>query len=313
MYALRSIKTITIEREGFSLNERYDYEIYVDAGIDADFAYMEDNGVHLIPMKYSIDGKEFIMNRVPTEEELSYFYTKMKEGSITGTSQITPFTYEKEFGEAVKEGKKILYIALSSGLSSTYSSSLTGMQSVLDEYPDAQIECVDALGATAGIALLMQLAVNNRNAGMSLSDNAECLRQSALKVSYWFIVEDLQYLKRGGRISSTAAFAGNVLNLKPILKINDEGKLINISKQRGVPRGIKYLLECYEIAHDDTPLPDVYVVNANCPERGQKIADEVVKINPNAVIHQLSIGPVIGAHTGPGFVALIHFGNRDAR
>ena len=298
---------------GNPLSNQYEYEIFVDAGIDADFEYMKANDVQLIPMKYSIDGEEFIMNRVPTEEELSYFYKKMKEGSITGTSQITPFTYEKVFRETVEAGKNILYIALSSGLSSTYSSSLTAMQSVLDDYPGVQIECVDSLGATAGIAMLMQLAVNNRNAGMSLSDNAEVIRNSALKVSYWFIVEDLQYLKRGGRISSTAAFAGNVLNLKPIIKINDEGKLINISKQRGVPRGIKYLLECYEMAHDDTPLPDVFVVNANCPERGQKIADEVSRINPNAVIHQLSIGPVIGAHTGPGFVALIHFGNRNAR
>lgn len=295
------------------MNNQYDYEIYVDAGIDADFEYMKANDVHLIPMKYSIDGEEFIMNRVPTEEELGYFYKKMKEGSITGTSQITPFTYEKVFREAVESGKNVLYIALSSGLSSTYSSSLTAMQSVLDDYPEARIECVDSLGATAGIAMLMQLAVNNRNTGMSLAESAEVIRNSTLKVSYWFIVEDLQYLKRGGRISSTAAFAGNVLNLKPILKINDEGKLINISKQRGVPRGIKYLLECYEIAHNDTPLPDVFVVNANCPERGQKIADEVKRINPDAVIHQLSIGPVIGAHTGPGFVALIHFGNRDAR
>ena len=243
------------------MNNQYEYEIYVDAGIDADFEYMKANDVHLIPMKYSIDGEEFIMNRVPTDEELGYFYQKMKDGSITGTSQITPFTYEKVFGETVAAGKNILYIALSSGLSSTYSSSLTGMQAVLDDYPDAQIECVDSLGATAGIAILMQLA----------------------------------------------------LNLKPILKINDEGKLINISKQRGIPRGIKYLLECYEIAHDDTPLPDVFVVNADCPERGQKIADEVSRINPDAVIHQLSIGPVIGAHTGPGFVALIHFGNRNAR
>ena len=298
---------------GNPLNNQFDYEIYVDAGIDADFEYMKANDVHLIPMKYSIDGEEFIMNRVPTDEELGYFYKKMKEGSITGTSQITPFTYEKVFREVVESGKNILYIALSSGLSSTYSSSLTAMQSVLDDYPEARIECVDSLGATAGIAMLMQLAVNNRNTGMSLAENAEVIRNSTLKVSYWFIVEDLQYLKRGGRISSTAAFAGNVLNLKPILKINDEGKLINISKQRGVPRGIKYLLECYEMAHDDTPLPDVFVVNANCPERGQKIADEVSRINPNAVIHQLSIGPVIGAHTGPGFVALIHFGNRNAR
>ena len=95
---------------GNPLNNQYEYEIYVDAGIDADFEYMKANDVHLIPMKYSIDGEEFIMNRVPTDEELGYFYQKMKDGSITGTSQITPFTYEKVFGETVAAGKNILYI-----------------------------------------------------------------------------------------------------------------------------------------------------------------------------------------------------------
>ncbi len=295
------------------MSKQYEYEIYVDAGIDANFEYMTEHDIHLIPMKYSIDGDEFIMNRVPTEEELRYFYEKMKEGSITGTSQITPYTYEKEFGEAAAAGKKILYIALSSGLSSTYSSSLTGRQAVLDDYPDAQIECVDSLGATGGIALLMMLAVKNRDEGLSLSENAKVLRDSVLKVSYWFIVEDLQYLKRGGRISSTAAFAGNVLNLKPVLKINDEGKLVNISKQRGIPRAIKYLLECYEGAHDETLLSDVLVVHANCPERGHKLAEDVKKINPNAILQVVPMGPVIGAHTGPGFTAIIHFGNRNYR
>lgn len=290
-----------------------EYEIYIDASVDTDYNYLKENNIHIIPMKYSIDGEEKIMDRPLPAEELAYFYEKMKEGSITGTSQITPYTYEKMFTETAEQGKDILYIALSSGLSSTYTSSLTGAQAVQNDFPDVRIECVDTVGATGGMGLLAVLAVKNKEKGMSVTENAENLRKMASHVSYWFFVDDLVYLKRGGRISSTAAFAGNVLNLKPVLKINDEGKLVNISKQRGIPRAIKYLLECYEAAHDDTPLADVFVVHAQCPDRARKIADEVKKINPNAVIHVEGMGPVVGAHTGPGFTAVIHFGNRNFR
>ena len=248
-----------------------------------------------------------------TDQKLLDFYDSMRAGMMTHTSQITPYFYQQVFRREASLGRDILYISLSSGLSSTYDSSLTGARAVMEDHPDVRIECVDTLGGTGGMGLLLMLAIKARKEGMSLSDNASMLRDSALKVCYWFMVEDLIYLKRGGRISSTAALAGSVLNLKPVLKINDEGKLVNISKQRGVPRAVKYLLECYQGAVDTALENDVIVAHADCRERAEKLAEEVRRINPAARIQVCPMGPVIGAHTGPGFVAVIHFGNRNYR
>lgn len=289
------------------------YEIYVDASIDIENKYIEENDIHFIPMKYMIDDKEYVMDRQQTEEELAHFYKSMKDGSITGTSQITPYTYEQVFREEAKQGHNILYLCLSSGLSSTYQSSLTAAQEVMEDFPEMKIESVDSLGATGGMGLLLMQAIKGRDEGKSVQENAAYLREITKKIGFWFMVEDLEYLKRGGRISATAAFAGNVLNLKPVLKINDEGKLINISKQRGVPRAVKYLLECYEGAHDDTISSDVVIAYAACRDRAEKMKEEVLRINPNAKVQVCPMGPVIGSHTGPGFAAIIHFGNRNFR
>lgn len=289
------------------------YEIYVDASIDVENSYITDNNIHFIPMKYMIDDQEYVMDRQQTEEELDHFYLKMKDGSITGTSQITPYTYEQVFRKEAEQGHDVLYLCLSSGLSSTYASSLNAAQSVMEDFPDVKIESVDTLGATGGVGLLLMQAIKGRDEGKTISENAAYLRQIAPDIGFWFMVEDLEYLKRGGRVSATAAFAGNVLNLKPVLKINDEGKLINISKQRGAQRAVKYLLECYEGAHDDTISSDVIVAHAVCKERAEKMRDEILRINPGAKVQICPMGPVIGSHTGPGFAAIIHFGNRNFR
>lgn len=289
------------------------YEIYVDASIDVENSYITDNNIHFIPMKYMIDDQEYVMDRQQTEEELDHFYQKMKDGSITGTSQITPYTYEQVFRKEAEQGHNVLYLCLSSGLSSTYASSLNAAQSVMEDFPDVKIESVDTLGATGGVGLLLMQAIKGRDEGKTISENAAYLRQIAPNIGFWFMVEDLEYLKRGGRVSATAAFAGNVLNLKPVLKINDEGKLINISKQRGVQRAVKYLLECYEGSYDDTISSDVIVAHAVCKERAEKMRDEILRINPGAKVQICPMGPVIGSHTGPGFAAIIHFGNRNFR
>lgn len=293
------------------MGKKNSYELYIDASVDIEQRYLEENDIHIIPMEYTVDDQVYVMDRPQTEEELHVFYGKMRKGSLTGTSQITPYTYEKYFREAAEAGRSLLYICLSSGLSSTYASSLTAASAVKEDYPEVQIECVDSLGATGGMGLLLLLAIRNREAGMSLMDNAAFLRAHALDMGFWFMVEDLVYLKRGGRISAAAALAGNVLNLKPILQINREGKLVNISKQRGVPRALKYMVDCYEKAHDDTLGSDVVIAHADCRERAEKLADEVRRINPDARIQICPMGPVIGAHTGPGFAAVIHFGKRE--
>lgn len=289
------------------------YEIYIDASVDCLPEYLEENGIRVIPMEYTVDGESSTMGMPLTAAQMKGFYDKMRAGSHTGTSQITPFVYEEHFRKAAEQGRDILYLSLSSGLSSTYSSSLTGAQAVMEDFPQVRIECVDTLGGTAGMWLLLMLAVRGREAEKPLEENAVFLRDHALDLCYWFMVEDLEYLKRGGRISATAAFAGNVLNLKPVLKITDEGTLVNISKQRGVPRALKYMLDNYREAHDDTVSNDVVIANADCEDRARKMAEDVRKINPAANVQICPIGPVIGAHVGPGMIALIHFGNRNYR
>ncbi|MDO5134211.1 MAG: DegV family protein [Eubacteriales bacterium] len=289
------------------------YEIYVDGSIDIDPDYLGEHGVRFIQMEYTIDGNSFVMEAPPSEEEMKSFYDKMRSGSLTGTSQITPYNYEVTFKEAAREGKDVLYLCLSSGLSNTYESSLTARRAVLENNPGMQIECVDTLGATGGTWLLLMEALRLRDEGKSLAENAAFLRENASRLCYWFMVENLDYLKRGGRISATAAFAGNVLNLKPVLKIDDNGKLIGISKQRGIPRALKFMLENYAGAHSDSPSSNVVISNADCHERAQKMADEIRRINPGANVYICSIGPVIGAHVGPGMIALMHFGNRNFR
>lgn len=289
------------------------YEIFVDASIDVVLEYIIENGVRVVPMGYMIDGESLTMEMPGTEEQMKYFYDRMRAGSITGTSQISPYTYEKHFSEAAEEGKDILYISLSSGLSNTYASSLAGAKEVMAKYPGVRIECVDSLGGTSGMWLLLSAALRGRNEGKSLEDNAAFLRSIALDVCYWFMVEDLAYLKRGGRISATAAVAGTVLNLKPILKITDEGTLVSIAKQRGIPRALKYMLDSYRGSYDDSISSEVLIANADCPERAQKVAEEILKINPKAKIGICPIGPVIGAHVGPGMLAIVHFGKRNYR
>ena len=293
------------------MNREYSYELYIDASVDIEQKYLEENEIHVIPMEYTIDDQVYVMDRPQTEEELHVFYGRMRDGALTGTSQITPYSYEKCFREAAQAGRNLLYICLSSGLSSTYESSLTAAAAVKEDYPEVQIECVDSLGATGGMGLLLLLAIRNRDAGMTLTDNAAFLRAHALDIGFWFMVEDLVYLKRGGRISAAAALAGSVLNLKPILQIDREGKLVNISKQRGVPRALKFMIECYEKTHDDSLGSDVIIAHADCRERAEKLAGEVRRINPDARIQICPMGPVIGAHTGPGFAAVIHFGRRE--
>ena len=293
------------------MEKKYSYDLYIDASVDIEQKYLDENDIHIIPMEYTIDDKVYVMDRPQTEEELHVFYDRMREGAVTGTSQITPYTYEQVFRQAAEAGRNLIYICLSSGLSSTYGSSLTAAAAVREDFPDFQIECVDSLGATGGMGLLLLLAIRNRKTGMSLEENADFLRAHALDMGFWFMVEDLVYLKRGGRISAATALAGSVLNLKPILEINNEGKLINFSKQRGVPRAMKFLLECYKKTHDDTMGSDVVIAHADCRERAESLASDVQKINPAARIQICPMGPVIGAHTGPGFVAIIHFGTRD--
>lgn len=290
-----------------------DYTIAIDASVDIEQHYIDENGIVIIPMKYILDEKEYIMQNRLTEEAIKAFYDAMRAGSLTHTSQITPFFYEEVFRKEAEKGKDILYISLSSGLSNTYSSALTAAEEIMDEYEGMQIEVVDSLAGTGGMGLILMEAIRAKQQGVSLKENAQALRAVAPKVCHWFVVDDLIYLRRGGRISAATAIAGSVLHIKPILKIQDDGTLTTIAKQRGMAKASSYLSDCYAHAVDRTLPPDVIIANADSPEGAEKLKEQVLKANPEAKVQICSLSPVIGAHTGPGMMAVIHFGNRNYR
>lgn len=288
-----------------------EYVICIDASVDIDQRFIDNNSVVIIPMKYIIDDTEQLMENRLTDPQLKEFYDAMRAGSITHTSQITPFFYQQVFRREAQKGHDILYISLSSGLSSTYSSALTAAEEIEDEFEGLKIEVVDSLAATGGMGLLLMEAVKAKQSGVSLSENAAFLRASAKRICHWFLVDDLVYLRRGGRISAATAVAGAVLNIKPILKIADDGSLINIAKKRGLNKAALFLTDCYKGSFDAGLSNEVIIAHADNEAEATAARDRILAINPDASVQICGLGPVIGAHTGPGMMSVIHWGDRN--
>lgn len=288
-----------------------DYVICIDASVDVDQNFIDANNIVIIPMKYVLDDTEYLMENRLTDQKLKEFYDAMRAGGITHTSQITPYFYQQIFKREAQAGHDILYISLSGGLSSTYSSAVTAAEEIEEEFEGLKIEVVDSLAATGGMGLLLMMAVRAKNDGVSLSENAASLREKAGKVCHWFLVDDLVYLRRGGRISAATAVAGAVLNIKPILKIADDGTLISIAKKRGLNKAAAFLTDCYKASVDTGISNDVIIAHADNESEAAAAKERILAINPNASVQICGLGPVIGAHTGPGMMAVIHWGDRD--
>lgn len=288
-----------------------DYVICIDASVDIDQNFIDENHVVIIPMKYVLGETERLMENRLTDSQLLEFYNAMRSGEMTHTSQITPYYYQQVFRSEAESGHDVLYISLSGGLSSTYSSAQTAAEEIMEEFDGLSIEVVDSRAATGGMGLLLLEAVRAKQNGVSLSENAAALRNAALKVCHWFLVDDLKYLRRGGRISAATAVAGTVLNIKPILKIADDGTLVSIAKKRGLAKAAAFLAECYEGSVDKTLPADVVIAHADCAHEAETMKKRILSANPDANVYICGLSPVIGAHTGPGMIAVIHWGSRN--
>ena len=239
------------------------YEIFSDVSLDIDEAFIEQNNVRFVPMEYMLGEDTFHCDRPESDEMMHNYYDKLRQAVPTRTSQIAPFHYVSVFEPYVKEKKAILYLSLSSGLSNTYESAQMAVEMLKESYEDVNVEVVDSLGATGGMGLLTEAACRNRDKGMSLGENAAWLRENANKVNYWFKVEDLMYLKRGGRISATTAVIGTALNIKPILTILGDGKLDTIAKKRGDSLALKHMIELFTKNFDESFGNTVYICCAD--------------------------------------------------
>lgn len=287
-----------------------DYEIYTDASADIDPVFLAKSGVKFVQMRYTVGEEERTCSSLETEEFLKKFYDAQREGKTTQTSQITPNTYMEEFEPLLKEGKSVLYLSLSSGLTKTFDSVQLAARELAQDYTQAKVVPVDTLSATGGMGLLVEKAVENRENGMSIEENAKWLEEHVQKVVLWFMVDDLMYLKRGGRIPASTAILGAALNIKPLLEVDSEGKLVTVEKKRGSKAALKALAAKYAKTVDKQMGERVYIVHGDGAEYADELERLVKEENPNVDITKMMLCPVIGSHTGPGMTAVIYWGTR---
>lgn len=285
-----------------------DYEIVMDVAGDIDRKIAEENGIRFIPMEYTLGNAMRTCNGPEPDEILTEFYNGQRQGDLTKTSQISPYQYETYLKEYFEAGKSVLYLCLSSGLSSTFQSSCMAKQTLTEDYPNCGFYPVDSLAATGGMGVLAERAIRNRKNGMSVQENYEDLLKATTKIRHWFVVEDLMYLKRGGRISASTAIIGTALNIKPILIINKEGKLDTVAKKRGDKASLKELITQFEAEYDTESGDVIYVANADCPGKAEQLVEQIKELYPNCEVRSTGLTPIIGAHTGPGMAAVCFMG-----
>ena len=283
------------------------YLIVMDASADIDSKVFIEEDIRFIPMQYSLNEEMRESKGIESEELLKSFYDSQRSGELTKTTQITPYQYINFFSKLLNEGYSILYLSLSSGLSSTYQSAMLAASELNDEHKDEKVYVVDSLGATGGIGVLLELACKYRKEGKSIEENCALLNNAKLKLHHFFMVQDLMYLKRGGRVSGATAVVGTVLGIRPILKIDENGKLVSFTKRRGNKLALEELAKLFNENYELNDSP-IYIVDGDAKELGDFLASEIKKLIPEAVVKRNMLSPIIGAHTGPGLVAVCFIG-----
>ncbi len=240
------------------------------------------------------------------------FYKKMANGSDTRTSQVNVDEFIDFFTPYLEAGKDVLHLTLSSGISGVYNSAMIAKQELEEKFPDRKIIVIDSLCASAGYGLLMAELAEKRDAGATIDELEAWANANLMKMNHWVMVTDLKYLVKGGRLSKTSGFLGGMLNICPIINVNNEGKLIAREKIRTKKKAIKRMVELVE-EHAEGGLDysgKCYISQSACIEDAREVADLIEakfpKLNGNVVIN--SIGTVIGSHTGPGTIALFFWG-----
>ena len=282
------------------------YVIFTDSGCDIKPELLSEWGVPFKSLNFRFDGSE----KEYSNEDMSSteFYAKMREGAVAKTSAVNVDTFANAFEEILKEGNDILYIGFSSGLSTTYNSARLAAQQLGEKYPERKVITVDTLAASAGQGLILKLTLDKKNEGATLEEAAAFAEDIKFKISIWFTVDDLVYLKRGGRVSATAAFFGNMLGIKPLLHMDNEGHLIPLSKVRGRKMSIAALADKYGELATDLGSGDIFISHGDCIADAQYLAD-LLKTRYNANVTLITdVGTVIGAHSGPGTLALFFVG-----
>jgi len=287
-----------------------DYAFFLDATADLTPQIIEEMDLSVFPMDITVDGKNYL--HYPDAREIGFhdFYEHLRAGKPASTAQITVNTFLNTFEPLLKEGKDILYVAFSSGLSGTCNSAMLAARELEEQYPERKVYVVDSLSASMGEGLLIYLAAQLRRDGKTIDEVKDWLEKNRLRLCHWFTVDDLQHLRRGGRVSGASAFVGTVLSIKPVLHVDDAGHLIPVSKTRGRKNSLKELVSHMEETCESPEEQVIFISHGDALEDAEYVASMVREKFPVKDIKIGFIGPIVGCHSGPGTVALFFLGSQ---
>jgi DegV family protein with EDD domain len=290
-----------------------DYVLTCCSTADMPYEYFRKRNIPFVCFHYHMDGNEYLDDlgqSMPFEE----FYGRIAAGAVPTTSQVNVEQYISFFEPHLKDGKDILHISLSTGLSGTYNSACIAREELLKKYSNRKILIVDSLGASSGYGLLTDMAADMRDNDATLEEVYAWVEENKLNIHHWFFSTDLRHYKRGGRISAASAAVGTLLSICPLLNMSDDGKLIPRMKIHGKKHVITEIVQMMKVhAQNGTEYAGkCFISNSACYDDARKVADLIEKNFPrlNGPVMINSVGTVIGAHTGPGTVALFFFGDK---
>lgn len=284
-----------------------DYIITVNSTVDAPKDWLTERHVPVVPLKYTIDGENYTDMEGLTAKE---FFSKLREGKMATTSQVNPEEAVELLEPYVKEGKDILHLGFSSGLSGTLNSMKIAGEMLEEKYPEAKIIVIDTLCACLGEALLLYKALQQKEKGMSIEELAGWVEENKLHVCHNVTVDDLNHLHRGGRISRTTAVLGTLVQIKPIIHMDDNGKLQVIGKERGRKKSLHKIVDMAVERSKGWDNDIIMITHGDCAEDAEYVAGLVrEKMGIDNILIN-NIGTVIGSHTGPGVVAVFCMGNK---
>ena len=288
------------------------FTILVDTSYDLPQEYITEHDLKIIAIPFHLNGETHDDGRWQDISDAD-FYKALADGGVAGTTLINPETFTQVFTEYAKKGEELLVILLSSGLSGTAQNGIMALQDVKEEYPDCNIHVVDGLNAAGGTGLVTALAVKKRAEGLSAKETAEWLEEKRHSCFSLFTVDDLMYLHRGGRLSKLQAVAGSIIGIKPLLNVHPDGTLKLKDKARGRKAALETLVsQMARSLHPDTKSLDTVIIShSNCIADAEKVADMVREKVDVKNLYIVMMGPVIGAHVGPGCIALFFEADMD--
>ena len=282
------------------------YVITTESNSEIPFEWEDRYGIRVLRMPYTIEGEEIFYD-LGRETDIGAFFKRMRDGAVVTTAARNPDEIREYFEPHLKAGNDILHIAFSSALSGTFGNEKLVAAQLMEEYPERKIILVDTLAISMPLGQLVKRALDMKESGSTMEEIAQWVEDNKMRSCALFVVDSLEYLRRGGRVSNASAFFGTALQIKPVLHISKEGKIVPVAKVKGKKKAVKYILDKCAETIENPQEQTVYILQADCMDEAMELKKQVEElIKPKEVVIA-PVGPVIGSHAGPGTIALVYF------